>query len=166
MGGHENIGRGPALEQAPAHLRAIDQRVLRGRGLVIDAAHIDAGTAIEQEIGNRHGLRLVERLLTVSAPRVDERLVSVHESPQLLEPAKPGGDVRRQRRAAGQQESRSVLVRMVEHGVRTVLPVAFQVHVGAGFDQCGQHRGVLGRDVRGALTEGEHRIVDPLPDVC
>ena len=28
---HEDVGRGPALEQTPAHVRTIDQRVLRGR---------------------------------------------------------------------------------------------------------------------------------------
>ena len=78
-GGHEDVGRGAALEQTPADVRAIDQRVLRRRGLVIDAAHVDAGAAVQQEVGNRDGLRLVERLLTVAAARVDERGIGVHE---------------------------------------------------------------------------------------
>jgi len=167
MGGHENVGRRPSLEQSPAHLWTIDQGVLRGSGLVIDAAHIDPGTAIQQEIGNRGGLRFVERLLAISASRVDQGSVTVNEPLQILEPAEPRCDIRRQRRAAGQQESRGVLVRAIEHGKRPVRPVAFQVEIGAGLDQRGQHRrGVPGRrDVRGTLTEVEHRIVDSLPDV-
>ena len=166
VGCHEDVGRGPALEQAPAHLRAIDQRVLRRRGRVIDTAHIHVGAVVQQEIGNRDGLRFVERLLTVSAPRVHERAIGVHESLQLLDPAEPRGNVRRQCRSTGQQKSHRVLVGAVEHGERAVLPVAFHVHVGAGIDERGQHRGVLRGDVRGALAEGKHRIVDSFPDVC
>ena len=165
-GRHEDVGRGPALEQTPADVRAIDQRVLRRRGLVIDTAHIDARAAVEQEVGNRDGLRLVERLLTVSSPRVNERAIGVHERPQLVEPTEARRHVRRQCRAVRQKESCRVLVGVVEHGVGAVLPVALQVHVGAGGDQRRQHRCVLRGDVRGPLAEGEHRIVDPFPDVC
>ena len=64
-----------------------------------------------------------------------------------------------------EQEARRVLVGVVEHGVGPVLPVALQVHVGAGGDQHRQQRFVLRRDVRGPLAEVEHRIVDARPDV-
>ena len=133
---------------------------------MIDTAHIDARAAVQQEVGNRDGLRLVERLLTVSSPRVNERSVGVHERPQLVEPTEARRHVRRQCRPVRQEESCGVLVRVVEHGVGAVLPVAFHVHVGAGGDQRPQHRFVLRGDVRGPLAEGEHRIVDPFPDVC
>ena len=55
---------------------------------------------------------------------------------------------------------------LIEHSVGAVLPVALQVHVGAGVHQRRQQRFVLRGDVRRPLAEGEHRIVDPLPDVC
>ena len=55
--GHIDVRRGPALEQAAADVRAIDQRILRRRGLVIDAARIHVRTVVQQEVSNRHGLR-------------------------------------------------------------------------------------------------------------
>ena len=130
---------------------------------MIDAAHVDPGAAIEQEVGDRDGLRLVERLLAVASARVHERAVGVHQRLQLVEPAESRRHVRRQCRTARQEESRRVLGGVVEHGVGAVLPLALEVHVGAGGDQQPQHRRVLRGDVRGTLAEGEHRIVDPLP---
>ena len=44
-GRHEDVRRRRTIEQTPANLRPIDQRVLRRRGLVIDAAHVDARAA-------------------------------------------------------------------------------------------------------------------------
>ena len=143
----------------------MDQRVLRRRGLVIDTADIDARTAVQEEVGNGDRPRLMERLLTVSSSRVDERAVGVHECSQLVEPAKARRHVRRQFRTVPEKKSCGVLVGVVEHSVGAVLPVALQVHVGAGRDQRAQHRGVLRGDVRRPLAEGEHRIVDPFPDV-
>ena len=69
---HEDVGRRPALEQTPADIRAIDQRVLRGHRLVIDAADVDVGAAVEQEVSDRDGLRLVKWLLTVAATGMNE----------------------------------------------------------------------------------------------
>ena len=98
-GGHEDVGRGAALEQAPADVGPIDERVLRRRGLVIEAAHVDAGAAVEQPVGDVDGLRFVQRLLTVAAAGVDERGVGVDEPPQIVQPPESRRDVRRQRRA-------------------------------------------------------------------
>ncbi|MEP6914810.1 MAG: hypothetical protein ABJC89_04160 [Acidobacteriota bacterium] len=165
-GRHEEIWRGPALEQAPADVRAIDQRVLRGRGLVIDTPRIDLRAAVQQKVGNRDGLRLVKRLLPVSSARVHARGIGVDQRLQLVEPTEPRRRVRRQCRTVREQNACRIFVGIVEHGVGTVLPVALHVHVGAGVDQHRQHRAVLCGNVRGPLAEGEHRIVDSFPDVC
>ncbi len=162
---HVDVRRGAALEEAAADVRAIDERVLRRRGFVIDAARIHVGAAVQQEVGNRDGLRLVERLLAVPSARVHERGVGRDQSLQLVEPAEPRRHIGRQRRAATDEESRGVLVRVVEHGVRAVLPVASQVHVGAGGDQHLEHLRALRGDVRGTLAEVEHRRVDLVPNV-
>ena len=143
----------------------IDQRVLGGRRLVIDAAHVEARAVIQQEVGDGDGLRLVEWLLTVSSAGVDQPGVGGHDRPQFVEPAETRRDVRREGRAVRQEESRRRLAGVVEHGVGAVLPGALQVHVGAGGDQRVQHRLVAGGDVRGPLAEGEHRIVDAAADV-
>ena len=52
---------------------------------MIDAEHIDAGAAVEQEVGNRDGRGLVERLLAVASARVHERGVGVDQRLQLVE---------------------------------------------------------------------------------
>ena len=159
-GGHEDVGRGAALEQPPADVGPIGERVLRRRRVVIDAGHVDPGAAVEQPVGDLDRLRLVQRLLTVAAAGVDERGIGVHEALQILEPAESRRDVRRQRRAPFEEPSRRRLVGIVEHRVGAVLPVAAQVHVGARANQHVEQRRVLRRGMRGALAEVEHRIVD------
>jgi hypothetical protein len=133
--------------------------------VVIETADIDPGTAGQQEIGNRNGLRLVQWLLTISAASVDQRIVGVDKGSQLVEPAETSGDIRRQCRATRQQESSGAIVRVVEHAVRAVLPVALEVHVRAGIDEHRQHHLVLRGDVRRPLAEVEHGIVDSFPHV-
>ena len=71
-------GVAPRSSRTPADVRAIDQRVLRRRGLVIDAGHIDPCAAVQQEVGDRDGLRLMERLLTIASSRVHECAVGVN----------------------------------------------------------------------------------------
>ena len=132
---------------------------------MIDATHIDTGAPIQQEVGDRDGLRFVERLLTVSSPRVNQRSIAIDETLQVVEPTEPRCHVRRQHRTARQQESSGVLVGVVEHGVGAVLPLAFPVHVRAGVDQHREQRRILRRDVCGTLAEGKHRVVDAFPDV-
>ena len=133
--------------------------------MVIETTDIDSGSASQQEIGNRHSLGLVQRLLTISAASVDQRSVGIDKGSQLVEPAETSGDIRRQSRPMRKQKSSGAIVRVVEHGVGAVLPVALEVHVRAGIDQHRQHRLVLRGDVRRPLAEVEHGIVDSLPHV-
>ncbi len=132
---------------------------------MIDAADVDAGAAVQQEVGDGHRLCFVQRLLAVPAARVDERRIGVDEPAQVVEPAETRRHVRGEGRPAREQEARRLLVGVVEDGVGPVLPVAAQVHVGAGVEQHAQQRRVPGRGVRRPSAEVELRLVDPRPHV-
>ena len=71
---------------------------------------LTSGAAVEQEVGDRDGLRLVKWLLTVSSSRVNERGVGVDERLQLVEPAESCRHVRRQLRTARQKKPRRAFV--------------------------------------------------------
>jgi hypothetical protein len=65
---------------------------------MIDAARIDCRAAVEQEVGNCHGLGLVQRLLAVAAACVDERRVGFDHRPQLVDPSEARRHIGGQRR--------------------------------------------------------------------
>ncbi len=132
---------------------------------MIDATHVDVRAAVEQEVGDREGLRLMQWLLTISSSRVHERGVGAHHRSQFIEPAKSCRHVRRQLRATRQKKPRRPLVRVIEHSIRAVLPVAFQVDVSASLNQRRQQPFVFRGHVGGSPTKVEHRIVEPLPHV-
>src|SRR4051812_28132541 len=111
--GHEDVRLSPTLEQQAAHIGAIHQGVLRRRGLVIDTAHVDSGAALEEKRGNRDGLCLVERLLTITSPGVYEGAVAINQRPQFVEPTQARGHVRGQRGTVCQEEARGVLAGVV-----------------------------------------------------
>ena len=120
-----------------------------------------ASAVIQQEVGNRDRLRLVERLLTVASARVHERGIGRPPSraarrSSRASPPRSASASRRARGGTAPSPRRRCRARCTGRS-----PSRFQVHVGAGVDQQRQHRRVLRGDVRGTLAELEHRIVDP-----
>ena len=69
---HIDVRGGPALEQTATDVRAIDERVLRRRRFVVDAARIDVRPVVQQVVGNRDGPGFVQRLLAIASARVEQ----------------------------------------------------------------------------------------------
>src|SRR4029078_7093174 len=86
---NEDVGAGTALEQPTTDLRPFGERVLRSRGLVVDAACIHVSAVTQQRVGNGKRGRLVERLLPIASARVHERGIRGKQLPELVDPAQP-----------------------------------------------------------------------------
>ena len=127
---------------------------------MVDAARIHVGAAIQQHVGDRNRRRLVERLLPVASARVHERGIRGKQLPELVDPAQSCSHVRCQFHSAREEKPCRLFGGVVEDGVRSVLPFAFEVEVCTGSDQHLEHRRVFRGDVRGTLTEREQRLVD------
>ena len=139
--------------------------VLRGRGLVVDAACIDISAVIQQHVGDGNRRRLVERLLPVASARVHERGLRGQHLSKLVDPAKSCSHVRCQLHAAREEKPHRFFGGVVQDGVRSVLPFALEVEVCTGGDQHLEHVRLFPGDVRGTLAEREHRRVDVFLDV-
>ena len=161
----EDVGAGTALEQPTTDLRPFGERVLRSRGLVVDAACIHVSAVIQQQVGNGRRCRLVERLLPIASARVHERGIRGKQLPELVDPAQPRSHVRCQCHSAREEKPCRLFGGVVQDGVRSVLPLAFEVEVCTRGDQHLEHRRVFRGDVRGTLTERERRRVDMFLDM-
>ena len=123
------------------------------------------GAVIQQQVGDGQRCRLVERLLPIPSARVHERGIRGQQRPELVDPAQPRGHVRRQFHAAREEKPCRLVGGVVQDGVGSVLPLAVEVEVGPRGDQHLEHGGAFRGDVRGTLTEREHRRVDMVLDM-
>ena len=90
---------------------------------------------------------------------------AIEQLPELVDPTQSCRHVRRQRHSTRQEKPRRRFGGVVEDGVRSVLPLAFEVEVCTRGDQHLEHRRVFRGDVRGTLTERERRRVDMFLDM-
>ena len=159
---HEDVDRRAALDQSTALPGEVD-RVLGRRRDVIDAASVDVGAAIEQQVDDFRRRGDVQRQSSVAAALMHPCGILVKQLPHSFKPSQMRRRVNVDFCSAGNQRVGQSRIDVVEHRVAASPPVALQVDVGAVLHQNVDDFDVIACGVDGARTEAEQRTVNVRP---
>src|SRR5262245_9266632 len=130
-GGEEQVGSSALRDEESSNLRAICDKVLRRRRVVIIIKRINLGAMVEQESSDFNGAREMQRPLAIATFCMDEGRITCDQGRQLWQHPKIGRSPDVDLGPAGNQRSGLIRGHLFQHAEAAVLPAGPSIEIGA-----------------------------------